>query len=117
MRLVGVLALLVCLAAFVGCPAQQPTSAEGVRASEGGPEAVPGTVAPPVMEPVPAMPPAAGGTTYVVKPGDTLMAIARKHYGENNGSLWRVIRDANPGKVTGESGIKPGTELVIPPKP
>jgi nucleoid-associated protein YgaU len=45
------------------------------------------------------------------------MAIARKFYGQENASLWRVIRDANPGKVTGESGIKPGTELVIPPKP
>jgi nucleoid-associated protein YgaU len=52
-----------------------------------------------------------------VKPGDTLMSIARKSYGENNASLWRVIRDANRSKVTGDSGIKVGTELVIPPKP
>jgi nucleoid-associated protein YgaU len=117
MRLVGVLSLLACLLVFVGCPAQQPTSAEGVRASEGGPEAVTGPVAPPVVEPAPVTPPGAGGTTYVVKPGDTLMSIARKHYGENNAPLWRVIRDANRSKVTGDSGIKVGTELVIPPKP
>jgi nucleoid-associated protein YgaU len=52
-----------------------------------------------------------------VKPGDTLMSIARKEYGESNASLWRLIRDANRGKVTGESGIKVGDTLVIPPKP
>jgi len=118
MRLVGVLCVLACLLLFlVGCPAQQPTSTQGVPAAEGGPEAVTGVGAPPVVEPAPIAPPsmAVGGTTYVVKPGDTLFGIARRVYGD--GKLWTVIRDANRGKVTGDSGIKAGTELVIPPKP
>jgi nucleoid-associated protein YgaU len=125
MRLVAVLSVLACLLFFfAGCPSQQPTSAESVPAAEGGPEAVTGIGAPPASVPLTPPPtslapalPGPGGTTYVVKPGDTLMGIARSFYGQENASLWRVIRDANRSKITGESGIKVGTELVIPPKP
>lgn len=50
---------------------------------------------------------------HTVKPGETLTAIARKHY-DGDGNLWRSIRDANPGKVGTNGEIVQGVTLIIP---
>ena len=51
--------------------------------------------------------------TWIVRPGDTLAAIARKTYGDE--LLWREIARANG---LGERAVlTPGTVLVLPPPP
>jgi nucleoid-associated protein YgaU len=50
--------------------------------------------------------------TYKVKKGDTLWAIAKKHYGD--GKKWRKILEANLDKVKDPKKLKIGAELVIP---
>ena len=54
--------------------------------------------------------PAPGSTRYTVVAGDTLAGISAAFYGTSQ--HWRLIADANPG-----TEVKPGAELVIPPKP
>jgi nucleoid-associated protein YgaU len=54
--------------------------------------------------------PAPGSSKYTVVAGDTWTGIANAFYGSTQN--WRVIADANPA-----TELKPGTELVIPPKP
>jgi len=69
---------------------------------------------------MPAGYPASSGTagltvqnsTYKVKKGDTLWAIAKKHYGD--GKKWRKILEANLDKVKDPKKLKIGAELVIP---
>jgi LysM repeat protein len=51
-------------------------------------------------------------STYKVKKGDTLWAIAKKYYGD--GKKWRKILEANTGKVKSPKTLKIGTDLVIP---
>lgn len=51
--------------------------------------------------------------THTVASGETLTAIARKHY-DGDGNLWRSIRDANPGKVGSNGEVLQGAVLVIP---
>lgn len=54
-----------------------------------------------------------GGTSYTVKKGDCLWAIARKFYG--NGAQWAKIYDANRGVIGGNpSLIYPGQVFTIP---
>lgn len=50
---------------------------------------------------------------HTVMAGETLTAIARKHY-DGDGNLWRSIRDANPGKVGSDGQIVQGVVLMIP---
>lgn len=55
-------------------------------------------------------------TEYIVSEGDTLSGIAKALYGR--ASHWRIIRDANPGKINSEgTNIRPGMVLLIPPPP
>ncbi|MCR5413736.1 MAG: LysM peptidoglycan-binding domain-containing protein [Kiritimatiellae bacterium] len=54
---------------------------------------------------------APAATTYVVQEGDTLMKIAKKHYGRK--SAWTRIRDANRTTLTGDT-IRPGQILKLP---
>ncbi len=57
----------------------------------------------------------AGGTMmYRVRPDDTLIGIARKAYGPENGHLWVRIRDANRDRITDPSAIPVGATLRIP---
>ena len=53
-----------------------------------------------------------GRRVWKVRDGDTLRGIARRVYGDEK--LWKSIRDANPGRVTEEGGVRAGAELVIP---
>lgn len=50
-----------------------------------------------------------GGTTYTVRPGDTLSGIGKK-YGVN----WQDIFEANSDILDNPDLIKPGQELKIP---
>ncbi len=78
-------------------------------------------VAPPVDTAMTATPqpkesyaPSSAGRTYVVRKGDTLQAISRKHYSDN-GRGWRRIFEANREVLAkGPDQIKPGMKLVIP---
>ncbi|MBX3379730.1 MAG: LysM peptidoglycan-binding domain-containing protein [Phycisphaeraceae bacterium] len=58
--------------------------------------------------------PLAGEKTYKVVSGDSLYAIAKKFY--NDGTQWKRIVAANPGKATESGSIKIGTTIVIPGK-
>jgi nucleoid-associated protein YgaU len=52
---------------------------------------------------------------YTVQRGDTLMALARKYYGDQK--LWKVIRDANSESFKDKPTLDVGQQLWIPPKP
>ena len=54
----------------------------------------------------------AAGTTYVVKPGDSLSKIAKAHYGDAN--QWRRIFEANRDQIKDPDLIHPGQSLKIP---
>lgn len=56
------------------------------------------------------------GTTYVVKSGDTLSAIAKRHYGDGSSAAYMRIFNANRPLLTSPDRIYPGQTLVIPPK-
>ncbi len=51
---------------------------------------------------------------YVVREGDTLMKIADRLYGDSD--QWRVILEANRGRVGADGAVEPGIELQIPRK-
>jgi nucleoid-associated protein YgaU len=53
-----------------------------------------------------------GGTTYVVKSGDSLSKIAKHFYGD--GSKWKKIHAANSDKIPNPDLIHPGLQLTIP---
>lgn len=61
-------------------------------------------------EPATGAQPAA--TTYTVKSGDTLSAIARREYGD--AGAWRRIYEANRDQIDNPDLIHPGQELKIP---
>jgi nucleoid-associated protein YgaU len=53
------------------------------------------------------------GTTYTVRPGDSLSAIAERFY--HNGNQWRKIYEANRETIGPDPNvIRPGTVLTIP---
>jgi nucleoid-associated protein YgaU len=54
----------------------------------------------------------ASARTYTVKPGDTLSAIAKAHYGDAN--AYRRIFDANRDQLNDPDLIQPGQVLKIP---
>jgi hypothetical protein len=51
--------------------------------------------------------------TYVVQPGDTLISIAEKFYGE--GKAFTDIYRANESIILDPDHLQPGTKLYIPP--
>lgn len=53
-----------------------------------------------------------GGQTYTVVSGDSLWAIAKKHYG--NGAEYTKIFEANKDKISNPNLIYPGQVLTIP---
>jgi nucleoid-associated protein YgaU len=60
----------------------------------------------------PARTPEPATTSYTVKSGDTLSAIAKREYGD--GSEWRRIFEANRDQIDNPDLIHPGQELRIP---
>lgn len=50
--------------------------------------------------------------TYTVQKGDTLSAIAHKHYGK--ASKWHAIFDANRDQLDDPDRIRPGQVLTLP---
>jgi nucleoid-associated protein YgaU len=67
----------------------------------------------PVEEPVQRATDAPSGRrVHVVVGGDSLYELAKTSY--DDGTKWKVIKDANPGKIKGKNGLALGTELVIP---
>jgi len=58
--------------------------------------------------PPPPPPPPPGGRTYIVQPGDTLSAIARRF-----GTTVTAILGANP-QITDPNNIFPGQVITIP---
>jgi nucleoid-associated protein YgaU len=59
--------------------------------------------------------PAAQSTMYTVQKGDTLWAIAEKHYGKGKGAKHTEIVKANSPPVKNPDMIQPGWVLRIPP--
>ena len=56
--------------------------------------------------------PDGGNTTYTVRKGDTLTAIAQQHYGK--ASRWRAIFEANRDQIRDPDLIQPGQILKLP---
>jgi nucleoid-associated protein YgaU len=56
--------------------------------------------------------PDGGSTTYAVRPGDTLSAIAQHHYGK--ASRWHAIFEANRDQIADPDLIRPGQVLKLP---
>ncbi len=50
--------------------------------------------------------------TYVVQPGDTLMRVAEKFYGDS--TSWKRIRDANRARIDPDGRIRAGQIIMIP---
>jgi nucleoid-associated protein YgaU len=59
--------------------------------------------------------PAQQSTMYTVQKGDTLWAIAEKHYGKGKGAKYTEIVKANSPPVKDPDMIQPGWVLRIPP--
>ncbi|MBE6406675.1 MAG: LysM peptidoglycan-binding domain-containing protein [Lentisphaerae bacterium] len=53
-----------------------------------------------------------GVREYTVVAGDTLTRISRKFYGTTR--HWRAIKNANPGKIGNNDGLRIGVKLQIP---
>jgi nucleoid-associated protein YgaU len=56
--------------------------------------------------------PDGGNTTYTVRNGDTLSAIAQQHYGK--ASRWHAIFEANRDQLDDPDLIRPGQVLKLP---
>jgi len=54
-------------------------------------------------------------STYTVRNGENLRTIAHKVYG--NPAYWKLILDANQASLPDPDDLRPGTKLVLPPKP
>jgi nucleoid-associated protein YgaU len=115
---------LACLLA-AGCQDKKPATTESVTDLT-APTIAPAATATPVMytPPVQAIAPepiatanptlassiTAGGSSYTVKPGDTLWKIAATHYGD--GKKWKQIAAANSGLTP--SKLKVGQTITLP---
>jgi len=73
------------------------------------------TPVPPAPEPAPVAPtPTASGRRYVVQKGDSLFAIAKKHYGSATNARVQGILNANRSVLPSAAALQPGMTLVIP---
>lgn len=124
-KMIGMLALvgLLGLAACDNNKTDSTASGEPIKSDKSAaippaPEPVTDPVITVQPAPMPTAAPAAKagkaatakGNTYVVQKGDTLMSIARNHYG--NASKFRDIASANG--ITDPAKIKVGQTLILP---
>lgn len=79
------------------------TSSTAQEAPESTPASAPGSPAPPT---------AGGAKTYEIQRGDTLSAIAQRHYGDAN--EWRKIYEANRNVIEDPDKIYPGQKITLP---
>lgn len=106
LALASLAVLLIILApGFLGGGGAQPTPPAVV----GSPSPVPGATATPAATPEPTASPEPTPQVYVVQPGDTLEAIARRH-----GVTAQQLLAANP-QITNPNFIQVGQRLTIPP--
>ncbi|NLW86526.1 MAG: LysM peptidoglycan-binding domain-containing protein [Planctomycetes bacterium] len=61
--------------------------------------------------------PSVPAVVHTVTTGDTLIKIARLHYGSGNEMEYKRILDANRNVIRDEKSLRVGQELVIPPAP
>jgi phage tail protein X len=66
------------------------------------------------LSPVPPPPSTVAGRRYVVARGDTLFAIAKRHYGTANNARVQAILNANRNVLPNASALQPGMTLIIP---
>lgn len=66
----------------------------------------------PTPAPLPTGSARGGGKTYEIQKGDTLSAIAQRHYGK--ASEWRRIHEANRDVIKDPDKIYPGQKITIP---
>lgn len=71
---------------------------------------VPKSTAP--ASPAPTTPTAGGAKTYEIQSGDTLSAIAKRHYG--NANEWPKIYEANRNVIKDPDKIYPGQKITLP---
>jgi tetratricopeptide (TPR) repeat protein len=64
--------------------------------------------------PVATPPPAVSGRRYVVAKGDSLYAIAKRHYGTANNARVQGILNANRAVLPNAGALQPGMTLIIP---
>jgi tetratricopeptide (TPR) repeat protein len=73
------------------------------------------TPTPPAPEPAPVTnTPATSGRRYVVQRGDSLFAIAKRHYGTPTNARVQGILNANRNILPSAGALQPGMTLVIP---
>ena len=89
-------------------PAPPLPETVGTEADQGSNHA--GTDAPHSPPPALTAPPT---HTYIIQPGDTLMAIAARFYGD--ASRWSAIAEANP--EADPRRLRVGQEIKLPPRP
>lgn len=93
-------------APVVVTPAPAPTpSVSGIR---------PAPTAPTPPAPTAPVAPSGSGRRYVVQKGDTLFAIAKRHYGTANNARVQAILNANRAVLPSAAALHPGMTLVIP---
>lgn len=93
-------------APVVVTPAPAPTpSVSGIR---------PAPTAPTPPAPTAPVAPSGPGRRYVVQKGDTLFAIAKRHYGTANNARVQAILNANRAVLPSAAALHPGMTLVIP---
>ena len=103
--LVGVaLAVLVTGCAAAESPAPSASAAPSALAQAPSSS----IVAEPSESPSPSAPPSPAVTIYVVRKGDTLISIAKKHH-----VTLAALRKANP-QVTDPTKLHPGDKLTVP---
>ena len=109
MRVRAALVAVALLATVTACggsaaSSSQPPTSVAPAASFAVPSAAPL----PTPTPVPSVAPATGGTTYTVKKGDTLWAIAQRYK-----ITLKALQDANP-QLKDPNVLKIGEKLTIP---
>ena len=98
-------------------PAAQPPKTVQVPAAQPAQTTPPPKPAAQPSQPKTAatQPKSKGVTYYKVQKGDSLVKISRKHYGSPK--YFRLIANANPGKVSKNLQVQVGQTLVIPALP